>query len=553
MVRTRSSQDAPARGDAAAADDEAFGGERPRATKRQRCIIHVDVDAFFVQCEQNKDNTLRDVPVAIRQHGDVICVCHRARALGAKKFGDVRETRALVEKHGGRMVHVPTTDDQRVSYATYTSASYALHAKMASLCQGVLRATGKTLATYEAASIDEAYVQLEHKAEIATRGREFAENLKRAVFDELGFVVSVGVATNKRMAKIASKMAKPDGVVVLSDDADVERALRATPCKSLPHCSSKIVQQKFAAHGLLTAWDVRRFNSKRLEAMIGFSPKLALDVSRAAHGVCDESIVHKVNGKKSISVQMTLTSTPRMMAPHIPRDTVSATGGKPGWFMPLASGETERVERTTRGLSNELFDKLRVHESYEHKWPSTLKVELKFQGTSVSSTRPAAFPIKFEDVDTGDRSALERGSAELAKTIIGRRTTDIIERVSITATNLKSTRDTGPTVEELRAREENPIARALEQSEMKRLRDAASAAERDRETIALRRVDLKRQRNEKWMAGLEPLQPVDMLVALQGGWDGDDECPLAPAECRAALQMREQLVFPNAYDADGFE
>ena len=552
MVHTRSSQDAPVREDAAD-DDDAFGGERPRAKKRQRCVVHVDVDAFFAQCEQNKDVTLRDVPLAIRQHGDVICVCHRARALGAKKFGDLRETRALIEKHGGRMVHVPTTDDQRVSYAMYTSASYALHAKMASLCQGILRAEGKTPATYEAASIDEAYVQLEHKADIATRGRDFAESLKRAVLDDLGYVVSVGVASNKRMAKIASKMAKPDGVVVIANEADVERALRATPSKSLPHCSSKIVQQKLNAHGLSTAWEVRRFNSKRLEAMIGFSPKLAMDVSRAAHGVCDDSIVPKVNGKKSISVQMTLTTTPRMMAPHIPPDTVSATGGKPGWFMPLACGEKERVERTTRGLSNELFDKLRVHESYEHKWPSTLKVELKFKGTSVSSTRPAAFPIKFDDVNEGDWSALECGAAELAMTIIGRRTTDIIERVSITATNFKPTLNTGPTVEELRAREENPIARALEQAEMKRLRDAHSAAERDQDMIAARRIELKRQRNEHWMAGLEPLHPVDILVALQGGWEGDDECPLAPAECRVALSTREQLVFPHAYDADGFE
>ena len=538
--------------DDASVEDE-FLGERPRASKRGRCVAHVDADAFFAQVEQLRDETARGKPIAIRQHGDVICVCHRARAIGAKKFGDVETTRALVESHGGKMVHVPTTSDQRVTYSSYTSASYALHAKMASLCERELRAEGKGAVMYEAVSVDEAYAQLEHKADVASRGRDFAERLKALVFQELGYVVSVGVASNKRLAKIASKMAKPDGVCVIDDDADVERALRATKSESLPHCASDVARRKLKAHGLLTAWDVRRYDSKRLEAMIGFSPRFALEVCRAAHGVCDDAVVPKVNGKKSISAQMTLTTTPRAMAPHVPHDTVSATGGKPGWFMPLSCDERDRVERTTSGLANELFDKLRVHESYEHKWPSTLKLELKFQSTSVSSTRPSAFPIKFDEVKDEDWSALARCATELAMTIIGRRTTELIERVTLTATNFKPTVESGPTVEELRAREENPIVRGIKQLEMKRIRDERAAMERDKETVASRRLDAKRLRNAQWLAGLEPLKPVDVLVALMGGWDGEDECPLTPAECRAALQTRERLVFPDAFDADGFE
>ena len=52
----------------------------------------------------------------------------------------------------------------------------------------------------------------------------------------------------------------------------------------------------------------------------------------------------------------------------------------------------------------------------------------------------------------------------------------------------------------------------------------------------------KRVRNSEWMAGERPLPPVELLLALVGGWEGEDECPLEVEDCRRALATRQAKV-----------
>ena len=107
-MRTRGSQEKGA--------TDGFGGERPTSKRRGRCVAHVDADAFFAAVEKQRNPRLRDVPVAVRQHGDIICGDDRARELGATKHMNPDKCRALLTPHGGEVVHLHSTDDHMLSY-----------------------------------------------------------------------------------------------------------------------------------------------------------------------------------------------------------------------------------------------------------------------------------------------------------------------------------------------------------------------------------------------------------------------------------------------------
>ena len=508
-----------------------FGGPRPHSKRRGRCVLHVDADAFFAQVEALRDERLRGIPIAVRQHGDIVCVCHRARALGAKKHDDVDACRTLLENNGGKVIHVNTTAEHLVSYEPYTRMSYELHAKLHAACER-LRRDGKGIVIYEMASIDEAYVQIEHGSKPSERGKTFAQSIRRAIFEECGLVVSVGVARNKLLAKIASKFAKPDGVVVIEDDDDLERTFRKLSSSELPHCKGELVRAKLTKHGLHTAWDVRSMNAKRLESLIGLAPKPALELCKAAHGVDDAEVIQRVNEKSSLSTQMTLTIKPRPMPRNVGGE-VGVTGGPAGMFNPLTCGEHDRIALTMTALTRELCEKIKVHELYTKRWPITMGVKIKIHGTSVQYNKSAAFPVKFDNaMEENVPVTMAKKATELAVLAVGQRKTEIIQHITVSASNFKSsTGEKEKTRDEIISAETDPLKKAISRMNEKR--------ERDKKAL---RKSAKRQRNERWIAGDEPLPPVELLLALVGGWEGDDseeECILEVNECRRALANRQ--------------
>ena len=81
------------------------------------------------------------------------------------------------------------------------------------------------------------------------------------------------------------------------------------------------------------------------------------------------------------------------------------------------------------------------------------------------------------------------------------------------------------------ASEADPLKRAFVRMNEKRALDKQA-----------NRAIAKRVRNSEWMAGEQPLPPVEILLALVGGWEGEDECPLEVEECRRALATRQAKV-----------
>ena len=201
----------------------------------RRCVLHLDLDSFFLSVHKRRDPTLPldSKPVVLFQFQDVICANRRAKALGVRKHMRPREARALVEPHGGLVKHAFCRDwpGPRVRYGPYNAASREFFDALAD----ALTATGGG-AAIERGSIDEAFVEL---AMMPRDPAAFCGRLRAAVEGATGLRVTVGCGPNKLLAKLASSAAKgTDAAVrVVDGGAAVERLLAASPASRLPGLS----------------------------------------------------------------------------------------------------------------------------------------------------------------------------------------------------------------------------------------------------------------------------------------------------------------------------
>jgi DNA polymerase-4 len=164
-----------------------------------RTILHVDLDAFFAAVEQRDRPELRGRPVVVggggpNQRGVVSAASYEARAFGVHSAMPLRQAGRLCPQ----AVFLP------VDGAKYQSVSRDVMA--------ILRRFSPLV---EPISIDEAFIDVTGSRPLFGDGESIARQIKAAVRTEVGLTVSVGVATTKLVAKIASDLRKPDGLVVV--------------------------------------------------------------------------------------------------------------------------------------------------------------------------------------------------------------------------------------------------------------------------------------------------------------------------------------------------
>ncbi len=168
-------------------------------TVTDRTILHVDLDAFFAAVEQRDRPELRGLPVIVggdpRGRGVVSAASYEARRFGVHSAMSLNE--AVRRCPDG--VFLPV-DGRR-----YQQAS-----------RDVMAVLRRFTPQVEPISIDEAFLDVTGSRQLFGEGEEIARLIKAAVRDEVGLTISVGVATTKLVAKIASDLRKPDGLVVVS-------------------------------------------------------------------------------------------------------------------------------------------------------------------------------------------------------------------------------------------------------------------------------------------------------------------------------------------------
>jgi len=162
-------------------------------------ILHADLDAFFASVEQRDNPELRGRPVIVGG-GVVLAASYEAKAFGVRTAMSGRQARRLC----------PDAIVVSPRMSAYSEASKA-----------VFEVFEDTTPLVEGLSIDEAFLDVRGMERIAGSPVEIAVRLRRRVLEEVGLPLTVGVARTKFLAKVASGVAKPDGLLVVPPDREL--------------------------------------------------------------------------------------------------------------------------------------------------------------------------------------------------------------------------------------------------------------------------------------------------------------------------------------------
>ena len=247
-------------------------------------ILHADLDAFFASVEQRDHAELRGRPVIVGM-GVVMCASYEARAHGVRTAMGGAIARRLcphavfVEPH----------------LAAYTAASKA-----------VFEVFDDTTPFVEGISIDEAFLDVSGLWRTAGTPAEIAVRLRGAVRERVGLPISVGVARTKFLAKVASAVSKPDGLLVVPSGGELA-FLHALPVERMWGIGAKTAA-KLHARGVDTIGDIARLPEAALIAMVGRG------TGRAVHALARNHDPRPVRGGRrrgSIGSQRALGRSPR--------------------------------------------------------------------------------------------------------------------------------------------------------------------------------------------------------------------------------------------------
>ena len=162
-------------------------------------ILHADLDAFFASVEQRDDPRLRGRPVIVGA-GVVLAASYEAKACGVRTAMSGRRALRLC----------PQAIVVRPRMSAYSEASKA-----------VFRVFEDTTPLVEGLSIDEAFLDTRGMERLGGAPAEIAARLRRDVRERVGLPITVGVARTKFLAKVASAVAKPDGLLVVPPDREL--------------------------------------------------------------------------------------------------------------------------------------------------------------------------------------------------------------------------------------------------------------------------------------------------------------------------------------------
>ena len=166
----------------------------------EAAVLHADLDSFYASVEQRDDPSLLGRPVIVGP-GVVLAASYEAKAHGVQSGMGAHRARRLCPE----AAVVPCRME------AYAEASKA-----------VFRIFEETAPVVEALSIDEAFLDVRGMEHFAGTPAQIAERLRRQVRELVGLPISVGVARTKFLAKVASAVAKPDGLLLVPPDGELE-------------------------------------------------------------------------------------------------------------------------------------------------------------------------------------------------------------------------------------------------------------------------------------------------------------------------------------------
>jgi DNA polymerase-4 len=250
----------------------------------QATILHADLDSFYASVEQRDDPRLRGQPVIVGG-GVVLAASYEAKAHGIRTAMGGAQARRLCP----RAIVVPP---RMSAYSEASKAVFEVFHDASPFVEGI--------------SIDEAFLDVRGMERIAGTPVEIAVRLRNDVRARVGLPITVGVARTKFLAKVASAVAKPDGLLVVQPDHELA-FLHPLPVERLWGVGA-VTARKLHEHKLVTVADVARLDEGTLVALLGRASGRHLHA--LAHNR-DARPVQARRRRRSIGAQRALGRAPR--------------------------------------------------------------------------------------------------------------------------------------------------------------------------------------------------------------------------------------------------
>ena len=247
-------------------------------------ILHADLDAFFASVEQRDDRRLRGRPVIVGAWV-VLAASYEAKAYGIRTAMGGLQARRLCP-------HAVLVEPRMSAYSEASKAVFEVFEDTTPLVEGM--------------SIDEAFLDVRGLQRLAGTPAEIAARLRRRVLEHVGLRITVGVARTKFLAKVASGVAKPDGLLVVPPDDELA-FLHPLPVERLWGVG-RVTAEKLHNRGIKTVGQVAELGEPALVAMLGRA------AGRQLHALAqnrDPRRVRPGHRRSSIGSQRALGRRPR--------------------------------------------------------------------------------------------------------------------------------------------------------------------------------------------------------------------------------------------------
>ncbi|RPI08258.1 MAG: DNA polymerase IV, partial [Actinobacteria bacterium] len=215
--------------------------------RAEATILHADLDSFYASVEQRDNPSLRGRPVIVGG-GIVLAASYEAKAFGVYTPMGGRQARRLCP-------HAVIVSPRMDAYSEASKAVFEVFDDTTPLVEGI--------------SIDEAFLDVGGLRRLAGTPTEIAIRLRARVLERVGLPITVGVARTKFLAKVASGVAKPDGLLVVHPEQELA-FLHPLPVERLWGVGEKTAA-KLHDRGIDTVADVARLAESTLVSILGLA------------------------------------------------------------------------------------------------------------------------------------------------------------------------------------------------------------------------------------------------------------------------------------------
>ena len=208
-------------------------------------ILHADLDSFYASVEQRDDPTLRGRPVIVGG-GVVLAASYEAKAYGVRTPMNGREALRLCP-------NAVVVGPRMSAYSEASKAVFDVFRDTTPLVEGI--------------SIDEAFLDVGGLRRVSGSPMEIGQRLRERVQAEVGLPITVGIACNKFLAKVASAVAKPDGLLLVPPGGELE-FLHPLPVERLWGVGA-VTARKLHDHGIRTIGEMSSVGEAALASLLG--------------------------------------------------------------------------------------------------------------------------------------------------------------------------------------------------------------------------------------------------------------------------------------------